>query len=72
MAANSCIGYIQGFVQAFELNGAMVICTEGASWGTMARVYVAYMDAHPKLMDEHKANDLAAALVDAYPCPVKK
>ncbi len=71
MAANSCVGYIQGFVQAIELFGPRAICTERASWGTMARIFVAYMDAHPKLMDQHKALDLREALIETYPCPTQ-
>ena len=67
MAANSCVGYIQGFVQATELYGPKV-CAKGASWGTMARVFVSYMDAHPMLMDQHRALDLSEALMQAYPC----
>jgi hypothetical protein len=30
------------------------------------------MEKHPKLLDEYKSEGLFDALVDAYPCPVKK
>ena len=36
------------------------------------RVYVAYMDKYPKLMDLPRSAGLELALVTAYPCPRKK
>jgi hypothetical protein len=44
---------------------------EKCGLGTLARVYVAYMEKHPKLLDAYKSEGLFDALVDAYPCPVK-
>jgi len=35
------------------------------------RVYVAYMEAHPTVMDEPKPVGVYLALAIAYPCPVK-
>jgi hypothetical protein len=42
-----------------------------ASDGTLSRIYVAYMQKNPKLLDEYKGTGLFLALRDAYPCPVK-
>ena len=44
-------------------------CVKEASVATMTRIYVAYMQKNPKLLDHHKSEGLVLALADAYPCP---
>jgi hypothetical protein len=65
---DKCSSYIAGFVEA----GAPNACPpDEASLGTMLRLYVAYMDGHPKLLDEHRLIGLRQALREAYPCRSK-
>jgi hypothetical protein len=45
-----------------------LICDDGASVGTLSRVYVAYMQANPKMMDEYESHGLFMAFAVAYPC----
>lgn len=51
-----------------ELQGHSSICLGDASEGTMIRVYVAYMDRNPKLMDELMILGVVSSLHDSYPC----
>jgi hypothetical protein len=67
-----CLGYSQGYfagVSAFS--GEHPICAAGSNFGTMARVYAAYMDRHPRLFDEREEVGFRLAMLDAYPCPAK-
>ena len=64
-----CMNYIQGFVYAGTVG--RLFCAPNASNNTVARVYVAYMQKNPKLLDEPKGKGFLAAMVDAYPCPAK-
>jgi Rap1a immunity proteins len=68
--AGTCDIYVSGFVDAGLLSH--LFCPSGVSAGTMIKAYVAYIGKNPQLLDQHKAIGLAAALRDAYPCPVKK
>jgi len=68
--AEMCLEYMAGFLDAIQIDGS--VCVNGASRGTVVRVYVAYMDNHPKLFDVERDLGLFAALLEAYPCPVKK
>jgi len=68
---NYCIGYIEGFTTG-DIFGGGSICFTEASPGTLIRVYVAYMERHPKLLDEDKYVGLSDALVEAYPCKTRK
>jgi len=69
---SECIAYISGVVDAMHLDNAPLFCTGNATVGTTVKVYVAYMDKNPKLLDERRIIGLAGALMDSYPCPVKK
>ncbi len=51
--------------------GDKTICAEGATVGTLSRVYVAYVEKNPKLMDEPKAAGLYEAFAIEYPCAIK-
>lgn len=67
--ANECIEYVGGFVDAIGISGH--VCFGDASTGTVIRVYVAYMQKNPKLLDESRGLGLFGAVLDAYPCPAK-
>lgn len=69
MESNRCISYLNGFIDGIGATGLPVFCLNGATNGTLVRVYVAYMTAHPKLMDGLIATGVTASLEDAYPCP---
>jgi hypothetical protein len=67
-----CISYINGFIDALDMANVHAICPGNASYGTIARVYVAYMQSHPKEMDEAQSVGLTNALLDGYPCTIPK
>ena len=69
--ANECLDYFQGFTEGSEVSTAQ-FCATGSSTGTMVRVYVKYMETHPKLLDEHRVVGLLLALKENYPCPKPK
>ena len=69
-AAAACTAYIDGYTDGIETG--KYFCVGGATLGTLARVYVAYMEKHPKLMDIYKSEVLFLALLESYPCPIKK
>ena len=66
--AGTCLGYLSGFADAGTVAGSF--CVKGTT-GTLARVYIAYMDKHPTLFDSDREVGVGLALKDAYPCPVK-
>ncbi len=69
-AANSCYGYIDGFMDAVQFKRGEA-CIGNFSVATMARVYLAHMDKHPTLYDQPQAVGFRASVPDAYPCSVK-
>lgn len=68
--AQICLSFIDGFIAGMNLLKPS-ICITGATKGTAARVYVAYMDQNPKYFDRQPAVGLAFALIKSYPCPAK-
>ena len=62
-----CEAYILGFIDGVVV-GDKTICVNGATPETLARVYVTWMENHPKLMDEPKRAGLYQALAVEYPC----
>ena len=66
-----CSAYLMGFLDASGMFPNNSICADEATLGTVSRVYVAYMEANPKVMDQPKAVGVYEALAIAYPCPVK-
>jgi hypothetical protein len=71
--AAHCIGYIEGELDG--LNGAGVlgnkVCIGPHTTGTLAQVFITFMDKNPKLWDMDKAEAVFASMLDAYPCPAK-
>jgi hypothetical protein len=66
-SATECTAYIDGFSES----GGTLFCTDSASVATMTKVYIAYMQKHPKLLDQPKSLGLLDSLMDSYPCPKK-
>jgi hypothetical protein len=66
-----CSSYIEGFTDSGVLSGAAATAycfDDNTSNGVIIRLYVQYMEAHPKLMDRLKFVGLAQALHENYPC----
>ena len=68
-----CLDYFQGFVEGAVVSTAQ-FCPPISSTTTtaMIRVYLNYMQAHPKLLDAHRVVGLLLALKESYPCPIPK
>ncbi len=64
-----CVGYVDGFVDG--ANVFQGFCMVNARNATAIRVYIAYMDKHPTLLDAPKSRGLLESLREAYPCPAK-
>ena len=65
--ARHCIGYIQGFTDGADLK-SYSICLGAATYGTLSRVYVAYLEKNPKFLDIPCSTAFLFALTEAYPC----
>ena len=68
-AVNHCLDYIEGFSEGLSAGGQA--CFNSASHGTLVRVYVAFMQAHPTYMDEAKGIGFYISMLQTYPCPKK-
>jgi len=69
LGGGRCAGYIEGMLDG--ANGLRGFCVGSATTGTIARVYVAYMDKNPKMFDEREGTGFMSALQETYPCPAK-
>jgi hypothetical protein len=69
-ASTICTAYISGFVDASTLSHAVCLGAE-TTMATYARLYVAYMQSHPKDMDALRSLGLYHALKANYPCQSK-
>jgi hypothetical protein len=66
---DNCTAYIGGFLESPDPH----VCTSSEStMGTYLRVYVAYMQKNPKLLDTRRSLGLESALSEAYPCPSRR
>ena len=65
-----CAGYFEGFSDVATLNETS-LCIKSARIGTLIRVYVAYMEKNPKLLDSPKIIGVVLALKESYTCPNK-
>ena len=68
--AFKCMEYVAGYVDGLRLSKS--VCPGDAHNDTMERVYVLFMEKHPKFLDEHRSRGLYAALAEASPCTVDK
>lgn len=71
MQAGRCLGYIDGQLDLYSVDHPGRFCMGDARYGTIAKVYVAYVDAHPKVLDEHRALGFVQMLAAEYSCPVQ-
>jgi hypothetical protein len=63
-----CYSYIEGYTDALHEENPSPICLNGATLGTIVRVYLHYMDSHPKLRDVEKSIGVYWAIHDNYGC----
>ncbi len=66
----TCTDWLMGFTEAGTL--AKFFCPGTVTPSTLARVYVAYMEKNPTLLDYPRGTGAHLALADSYPCPVEK
>ncbi len=66
-----CTSYIAGFVDASSSDPTLCLRIE-AHLNVFVGIYVAYMEAHPKEMNESRAVGVYDTLKANYPCPVQK
>lgn len=68
--AGQCFGFIGGIAQG--LNTLKVSCPpRAATLNTMVRVYLTYVEGHPKVLDFDRSSGAYGAFKQAYPCPKK-
>jgi hypothetical protein len=63
---DNCTAYIGGFLEGAAAEGTCG--TVDATIGTIAHVYVAFMDKNPKLLDGYRFTGFHFAFREAYPC----
>lgn len=68
--ALECVVYLSGFAESLITTNQL--CTQKTpSIESIVRMYVAYMDKHPKMFAEERAEGVLNAFRDAYPCSGK-
>jgi hypothetical protein len=65
----ACVTYIQGFADSAALTQGL--CVKGVSVGMLTKGYLAFMERHPEMLEQHKALGLAASIREAHACPTK-
>jgi hypothetical protein len=66
-----CFDYLKGFVDGIMDHSPQPFCPGSATTGTTVRIYVNYMQQHPKLLDDSKTVGILQAFKEAYPCKTK-
>jgi len=67
--AGSCVAYVAAFRDALSITDKKNVCDDHSlSVGTVVRLYIAYMAAHPRLMDEYKSVGLYVVFRNEFPC----
>ena len=65
--AGVCFGFIGGIAQG--LNTLKVSCPPStATLNTMVRIYLVYVEKHPKVLDFDRSSGAYGAFKEAYPC----
>jgi hypothetical protein len=67
-SAGRCLGYIDAMLDA---GNSLGFCAQHATAGTVARVYLVYMEKNPKMLDEQESTGFLSAMQETYPCPAK-
>lgn len=70
------MGYVSGFVDGHArgagASGSRAFCVpEDATTGTIVTAVVRSLEAHPDTLALPRADALAAALADRFPCPAR-
>jgi Rap1a immunity proteins len=65
-----CLGYFEAFVDVSDLLHS-TLCIKDARLATLIRVYLAYMEKNPKLLDKPKIFGVAYAMIESYTCSDK-
>ena len=65
---DNCTAYLGGYIEGADPG---VCPSPEATMGTFVRVYVAYMQKNPKMLDTWRTRGLEAAMRRAYPCRKK-
>jgi hypothetical protein len=65
---DNCTAYLAGYLEGPT---AETCPTAESTMGTYVRVYVLFMQKHPKLLDMWRSVGLQEAMRDAYPCSKK-
>jgi len=65
-----CMFYIQGFMDGQDAAGKGA-CWMNASYETIIKAYVAYMEKHPNVKHMDRRVGVMLALGSAFPCPAK-
>lgn len=71
-----CVGYVSGFVDghargAVDSSSAAFCLPEDATTGKIVTAVVRSLEAHPDTLTLPRADALAAALADRFPCPAR-
>src|SRR5580698_2062393 len=69
--SDHCLDYTEGYIDGSLGVAPRSYCLGDARLGTMIRVYVNYMQQHPKFLDRPKSVGLLRAWVENYPCQKK-
>ena len=65
--AGVCYGFIGGVVQG--LNTMQVSCpSSAATLNTIVRVYLTYIESHPKALGLDRSAGVYGAMKEVYPC----
>lgn len=71
--AGACQGYVDGFMNSYLWWHSQIgndFCFDrDTTYEGIIRVYVLYMDKHPKLLDAPKYVGFMRAMQENYPCP---
>lgn len=67
--AGSCVAYVAAFRDALSITDKKNVCDDHSlSVGTVVRLYIAYMAAHPRLMDNYKSVGIYVVFRYEFPC----
>lgn len=63
-----CLGYLEGITDTADLTKYGICLVNKPTLGTLTRVYVTYMEQHPKMFDSLRPRGVLEAWADTYPC----
>jgi hypothetical protein len=69
---NTCLSYIQGFIDGFHVRDTVCFPADGATGGQMARVVTKWLLDHPARLHEPAWGLIFLAFQESYLCPLPK